>query len=76
MKQNEDFLSTLREQYGEKIQATYLSCEHDEGIDYTRLSQELTKMKRAAKMDGLPENEYWDLVKSTIPGGWEKIKRP
>ena len=65
----EDFLFALREQYAEEIQEAYLQCEHEEGkvIDYSALKGLLMKMMKTARVDGLPSEDFSDLVRSTLP---------
>lgn len=66
----EGFLDTIRKQYAEDIHEAYLECAHDQGaVDYPALSERLAKLMRNAHVDGLPQKEFEDLVRSTLPGG-------
>lgn len=72
----DSFIEALREQYAEEIYEAYLECEHDNGkvVDYRQLNQALNKMMRTAKVDGLPEVEFKDLVSSELPQVMDKIE--
>ena len=65
----EDFLFALREQYAEEIQEAYRQCEHEDGkvVDYPQLKSLLMKMMKTARVDGLPREDFSDLVRSTLP---------
>ena len=70
----ESFLETVRKQFADEIHETYLECEHGKKVDLKRLNTMLKKLMGAARAQGLPETEFWDLVKSTLPDHWEDIE--
>ena len=66
----------LREQYAEEIHEAYLQCAHENGkvVDFPRLNQILSKMMKTAKVDGLPHDEFSELVKTTLPDVATKVQ--
>ncbi|HTL13394.1 MAG TPA: hypothetical protein VL588_12950 [Bdellovibrionota bacterium] len=72
----DDFLHGLREQYAEEIQAAYQECCHENGkvVDFTALHGRLNKLQKSAKVEGLPENDFSDLVSSALPDLAAKLK--
>ena len=71
----EDFLFALREQYAEEIHEAYMQCAHENGkvVDFSKLNQILTKMMKTAKVDGLPHDEFSELVRTTLPAVADKV---
>lgn len=64
----EHFIEGLREQYAEKIQRAYRDClRQGRLLDFTMLTRSLEKMQKNAKVEGLPETEFRDLVEATVP---------
>ena len=65
----EGFQDALREQFADEIHEAYIECEHEDGhkIDYKKLNDTLTRLMKTARMEGLPEQEFVDLVRSTLP---------
>ncbi len=72
----EAFLETIKKQYAEDIHEAYIECEHENGehIDFKNLDTKLTKLKKSAKVEGLPGQEFDDLVQSTLPGVWDRLE--
>ena len=70
----EGFLDTIRRQYAEDIHEAYIECSHEHGdVDLPALSSRLSTLMRNAKVDGLPQKEFEDLVRSTVPAVAGKI---
>ncbi len=66
----EGFLDIVRKQYAEDIHEAYIECAHEQGdVDFPALSERLTKLMKNARVDGLPQKEFEDLVHSTLPDG-------
>ncbi len=63
----ESFLETLKTQYTEEIREVYLECEHNEAVDIAKLEAQLKKLMKGARAEGLPSQEFEDLVKSNLP---------
>lgn len=64
----EEFTEVIRKQYAEKINSAYLECEHQAGhIDYPRLRQSLIALLKNARVEGLSQKEFHDLIESTLP---------
>ncbi len=72
----ESFLDTLRQQYSDEIRGAFLECAHERGeqVDFQKLDEMLTKLMQNASVDGLPEQEFVELVQSTIPYAWEQLE--
>lgn len=72
----EDFLEVLREQFAEEIHEAYIECEHDGGaiIDMPALNKKLVRMVKAAKVQGFPESDFRELVRSTLPDLADQIE--
>ena len=69
----ESFLETIRAQYAEEVQAVYVECEHEEKIDFGALHAKLSKLMKNAKVDGLPQKDFIELVNSTLNADVVKI---
>jgi hypothetical protein len=70
----ESFLEGLRKQFANEIQEVYLECEHDRGeVDISRLNSMLKKLMAGARLQGLPEKDFLDLLKSTLPDHWDDL---
>lgn len=69
----ESFLETVKQHVTEELHAVYVECEHGEDVDYTRLTHLLSKLRDAAKREGLAYAEFEDLVKGELPGVWERL---
>ena len=65
----DDFLETLIAQYREEIEQILVESEHiyRSTIDYEILDQRIGEMLKSAKVDGLDEKIFWDIVHSVIP---------
>lgn len=64
----EGFLETLKQQYAEDIHAAWIECEKEYGeVNYPKLNQLLSKLMKNAKLDGLSQKDFEELVRSTIP---------
>ena len=72
----EGFLDAIRKQYADEIHEIYLECEHDDGrrVDYAKLNSELKRIRAHARVEGLSDKEFDDLVKSTLPGSQDKLE--
>lgn len=70
----ESFLDTLREQYADEIHEAYVACNHGEAVDYDQLNTSLGRIMKTARVDGLSEADFAELVQSTIPEHSEKIQ--
>ena len=70
----ESFLEAVKTHYSEEIHAALLECEHGKDIDFSRLTHLLSKLRDAAKCEGLPHPDFDDLVKSALPGVWEHLR--
>jgi hypothetical protein len=64
----EDYLEGLREQYAEEIQEAYVECSHERGkvTDVPTLKSRLLKLQKNAKVEGLVETEFADLVNTAL----------
>lgn len=69
----DDFLFALREQFTASIEEVYAECEHDHGVDFKTLGTKLAKLKKAAKLQGLSESDFDELVKNGLPHAWETL---
>jgi hypothetical protein len=64
----ETFLDTLRSQYAEEIHEAHIECERGEGrIDLEAFAHKLHQLRKAAQVEGLPNQDFDDLVNATIP---------
>lgn len=63
----EGFIEALRKQYADELHEAYLECEHTAKVDMVALKTRIDKLKRQAKVEGLPEREFDDLVESALP---------
>jgi len=64
----DSFLDTVRKNYAELIHEAYVECEHEHGeFDAAKLKASLAKLAKAAKVEGLGQKDFDDLVKSTLP---------
>ena len=74
----ESFLETIRKQYADKIQNTYVQCEHEHDnqvrVDWTQLHRQLTGLMKSAKVDGLAAKEFMELVKAELPEAWPQLE--
>lgn len=70
----ESFLEAIRKQFTDEIHSVYLQCEHGKDVDYPQLTHLLSKLRDAAKREGLTYAEFEDLVKSELPGVWECLQ--
>ena len=70
----ESFLETVRQQFTDEIHAVFLRCEHGKDVDYAQLTHLLSKLRDAAKREGLAYPDFEDLVKSALPGVWDHLE--
>jgi len=65
----EGFQETIRRQYIEDIHEAYQASIHDGGhvVDYEHLTGALTRLMRTAVKDGLSENDFEEMVFTTLP---------
>ena len=70
----ESFLEGIRQQYADQIHEAYIECEHEhDHIDVKSLDRHLTKLRAAAKVQGLAVEEFEDLVRATLPDVVDKL---
>ncbi len=68
----ESFLETVRKQIAEEIHEAYMSCESATGdVDFDLLRKKISKIGKAAKVQGLAEKDFEDLLGSELP---QKVK--
>ena len=70
----ESFLEAIKTHYTEEIHAAFVECEHGKDVDFSRLTHLLSKLRDAAKGEGLAHTDFEDLVKSVLPGVWDNLK--
>jgi hypothetical protein len=70
----ESFLEAVKKHYSEEVHSAFVQCEHGKDIDYSRLTHLISKLRDAAKCEGLPHTDFEDLVKSALPGVWENLR--
>ena len=63
----ESFLETLKTKYSEEIHSAYQKHEHRHDLDILALNKQLNQIMKTAKLDGLPQRDFEDLVKSVLP---------
>jgi hypothetical protein len=63
----ESFLESVRQQYSERINASYMLCEHGGRINIEELGAMLKPLKRMAAREGLTHGEFDELVFSLFP---------
>jgi hypothetical protein len=63
----ESFLETVRKQYCERINASYMLCEHGGRINIEELGAQLKPLKKMAAREGLTHGEFDELVFSFFP---------
>ncbi len=64
----EDFIDELRRQFADSITEAYLESEHEKGsVDYPALREQIEKIGKAAKVEGLKPAEYHELVCCVLP---------
>jgi len=65
----DEFVNTLIAQYREEIEQILVESEHvyRSTIDYEMLDQKICEILKSAKVDGLEEKIFWDIVHSIIP---------
>lgn len=69
----EEYLENIRRQFAEEINEAYLECLHPSSVDYAELSVRLDKLMKLAVVEGLPEKEFVDLVRATLPDAHSKL---
>lgn len=69
----ESFLEIVRKQYAEKINSAYVECEERGKIDWTKLNAKIDKLYAHAKIEGLPQKDFEDLVKGVLPEMFDKV---
>jgi hypothetical protein len=70
----ESFLETVRQQFTDEIHSVFLRCEHGKDVDYPQLTHLLSKLRDAAKREGLAHSDFEDLVKSVLPEVWDHLQ--
>ena len=64
----ETFLDTLRSQYAEEIHEAHIECERPGGrVELALFAHKLHQLRKAAEVEGLPTQEFDDLVNSLLP---------
>ena len=65
----DEFINTLIAQYREEIEQILVECEHvyRSTIDYEMLDEKVEEILKCAKVDGLDEKIFWDIIQSIIP---------
>lgn len=63
----ETFMETLKTRYGEEIQGAYAEWAHKTRVDFSVLNEQLRILMEASHLEGLPEKEFEDLLKITLP---------
>ncbi len=63
----ESFLETVRKQYGERINASYMLSEHGGRVDLHEWGAQLRPLKKMAAREGLSHSEFDELVYSFFP---------
>ena len=65
-------------QYAEEIRTAYLQCEHShEGcttVDWVTLQQQLTKLMKHARVEGLGARDFQELVRAELPEVWQRLE--
>lgn len=71
----DDFLFTLREQYSEEIHTAYAECQLEGGkkTDVPGLLKKINLIRKSAKVQGLPEGDFNELVRAHLPEFAEKL---
>ena len=70
----EGFIHTLVEQYRDDLKESYLESEHDNGVvEYEHLNKMIEDYWKAAKLDGLPLNEYCEILQGLFPEHLESL---
>ena len=72
----ENFIEALREQFAEEIHQAYLSCEDPESehrVDLAQLKEQVFKILKSAQIQGFPEEDFLDLLSTTLPDLWEHL---
>ncbi|MGE4232877.1 MAG: hypothetical protein AB7F43_06050 [Bacteriovoracia bacterium] len=69
----EDFLEVLQRQYAERVQEAYIECEHQDGqIDLQRLQDQIVRLQKNSRVEGLSAKQFTDILESTLP---EEVKK-
>lgn len=66
----EEFIHVLKEQYASDVREAYLDCQTERTIDYSRLEERLGLLLKNSKLNGLPYDEFLDVVKTEIADTW------
>ncbi|MCC7442884.1 MAG: hypothetical protein IT285_14720 [Bdellovibrionales bacterium] len=71
------FIEGLREQYAEELQEAYRECLSNGGkiVDFTALKGRVERLEKNAKVEGLTESDFSDLVNTTLPEAHAKLGR-
>lgn len=70
-------METLRQQYADGVHEAFLECESsDTGkVDLERLSEMLERLRRNARIEGLPGRDFDEIVRSMLPEYWKQLER-
>ena len=71
----ESFLDAVKQQYSEEINEAYIECGHAEGssLDMPELNKRLSKLMANAKVEGLSEPDFLELVRSILGDVADKV---
>jgi hypothetical protein len=73
----ENHLESVRQQYADEIREAYIECEHgysENRVNIDELTQRLSTLMENAKVEGLPDVEFEELVVATLPEVYDKIQ--
>lgn len=72
----EGFLEAIRKQYADDIHEAFIECQVDEAgkrrVDLFKLNACLKKLWVNSQVEGLPEKDFLDLVRTAIPH-WDQL---
>ena len=63
----DSFIDSLKERYSAELRDAYLACEVAGHVDLGEFQLVVSRLSRVARIDGLPETEFKDLVEAHFP---------